>query len=140
MPTIGALSATSQNLYQLLQKTTPGSSTQTDATANSQDAAVASAISGANATLMNSQAELLSGSASRAAASGNASGFDAAIGLGANLAMTAYTNQQNGIRNATPAEAAQASGSSTAESPAAIQSAIQSAQASLLSNTLNLLA
>ena len=58
--------------------------------------------------------------------------------MGATLALTSYANDQKGIPNSTAGAAASAT-SSTSSSATATQSAIQGAQSTLMSSTLNLL-
>jgi hypothetical protein len=126
------------------------SSSSASSSGSTQDAAVLQAISSAYASLADSSSSLAtlggldSSSASTLFSGGSASGLlgfsPSAINLSASLALAAYANQQSGIPNGTLGAAVTGATSNLASTQSSIvQAAIQSAQSTVLTSSLNLL-
>jgi hypothetical protein len=130
------------------------SATTTDSTSSlsgsTQDATVLQAINSAYASMADSSSSLAtlggldSASASTLFSGGSSSGLlgfsPSAINMSASLALAAYANQQSGIPSGTLGAAATAATSNLDSTQSSIvQAAIQSAQSTVLTSSLNLL-
>jgi hypothetical protein len=143
----------SQGLAAQATPSSAGATTTNPATASSSStylpsAEVEKAILGSYTSTANAYASLLS--SHDGAVSSPSTGFSAAIDMGTNLALAAYSNHLNGIPSSTATSAASQASTSSQSTPSpsisptgtatSVQDAVQAAQSSALASTLSLFA